>query len=229
MKTLAIIPARSGSKGIKDKNIKILGTKPLLAYSIHAAKQSCLFDEIMVSTDCAKYAEIAKQYGANVPFLRSKKNSGDNAKSIDCILEVLQSYKDRGRYFDILIFLQPTSPFRDSNDIRNAFDFFMQHNLQDLCSIHKVQTNPLLLRKLGKNNQLEKILHTNSTRRRQDVEQLYKVNGAIYINKIKTITESTSLNDNPLGFEIAPLNGLDIDTQQDWDIAVQSLSKKSFD
>ena len=87
---LALIPARSGSKGLKDKNIRLLNGKPLLAYSIEAAKESGLFDEIMVSTDSQRYAEIAKQWGANVPFLRTGETSGDTASSWDVVKEVIK-------------------------------------------------------------------------------------------------------------------------------------------
>ena len=92
MQNIAIITARSGSKGLKNKNIKELCGKPLLVYSIEAAKASGLFDEIMVSTDSKKYADIARSYGANVPFLRSEANSGDKASSWDVVQEVLERY-----------------------------------------------------------------------------------------------------------------------------------------
>ena len=92
MKNIAIIPARSGSKGLKDKNIKNLCGKPLLSYSIRAAEESKVFDEIMVSTDSERYAAIAKDYGASVPFLRSNATSSDTASSWDTVLEVLDNY-----------------------------------------------------------------------------------------------------------------------------------------
>jgi len=117
MKNIAIIPARSGSKGLKDKNIKPLLDIPLLAYSIRAAKDSALFDEIMVSTDSDDYAQIAKDYGASVPFLRSAKTSSDTAGSWDVVTEVLSQYQTSGRYFDTICLLQPTSPLRIASDI----------------------------------------------------------------------------------------------------------------
>ncbi len=224
MRNLAIIPARSQSKGIKDKNIKILGHQPLLAYSIQSALQSCIFEEVMVSTDCENYAKIARAYGAHVPFLRSAQNSTDHSKSIDCILEVLECYSNQKRFFDHIVFLQPTSPFRDARDIKNAFDLFVQENYQALCSVHKIQTNPFLLRSMDAKHMLQPLLSSSSTRRRQDVPQYYQVNGAIYINAIKTITPQTSLNDNPIGFEITPHHGLDIDTPQDFALAEQLLA-----
>ena len=100
MKNLAIIPARSGSKGLKDKNIKLLNGNPLMAYSIEAALESGKFDEVMVSTDSAKYADIAKEFGAMVPFLRGERTSGDTASSWDTVKEVLSCYEELGKKFD---------------------------------------------------------------------------------------------------------------------------------
>ena len=96
MKNLAIIPARSGSKGLKDKNIKLLNGKPLMAYTIEAAIQSKMFDEVMVSTDSEEYADIAKKYGAKVPFMRSSELSNDTASSWDVVRDVLHKYKKDG-------------------------------------------------------------------------------------------------------------------------------------
>ena len=120
MRNIAIIPARSGSKGIKDKNIKLLNGKPLLAYSIEAAIKSKCFDTVFVSTDSIKYAEIAKQYGAEVPFLRSKKNSKDKSSAWDAVYETLLNYKNMGMNFDSFMYLQPTSPLRTEKNIKEA-------------------------------------------------------------------------------------------------------------
>ena len=122
MKNLAIIPARSGSKGLVDKNIKLLDGKPLIAYSIEAALQSGVFDMVMVSTDSEKYAEIAWNYGAQVPFLRSAETSSDTASSWDAVAEVIENYRKLGTVFDTFMLLQPTSPLRTAQNIREAYD-----------------------------------------------------------------------------------------------------------
>jgi len=112
MKNIAIIPARSGSKGLPDKNIRLLCGKPLLAYSIEAALQSDMFDVVHVSTDSIQYAEIAKKFGADVPFLRSTETSSDSASSWDVVKEVIEKYQKVGKCFDTFMLLQPTSqPF----------------------------------------------------------------------------------------------------------------------
>ena len=124
MSNIAIIPARSGSKGLKDKNIKELCGKPLFAYSIEAALKSSCFDEVMVSTDSEKYAEIARRYGASVPFLRSVSTSSDIASSWDMVDEVLAGYRDLGREFETFCLLQPTSPLRTAKDIIAAYKLY---------------------------------------------------------------------------------------------------------
>ena len=107
---IAIIPARSGSKGLKDKNIKNLLGKPVMAYSIEAALKSGQFSTVMVSTDSEQYAKIALEYGAEVPFFRSKTTSSDTASSWDAVLEVLSEYEKLGQRFSTFCLLQPTSP-----------------------------------------------------------------------------------------------------------------------
>ena len=122
MKTLGVITARSGSKGIRDKNIRNLDGKPLIAYTIESARNSIYIDEVMVSTDSENYADISRKFGASVPFLRSEKNSTDTAKSVDVLLEVLDEYKKVGQEFDNVVLLQPTSPLRTYKSINSAFD-----------------------------------------------------------------------------------------------------------
>jgi CMP-N,N'-diacetyllegionaminic acid synthase len=131
-KIIAIIPARSGSKGLKDKNIKELKGKPLIAYTIEAAKKSEIFDRIIVSTDSEKYAEISKKYEAEVPFLRSNENSGDKAGSWEVVKEVLSKLDEK---YDIVILLQPTSPLRTSQNIKEAIDLFFEKNADTLFSV----------------------------------------------------------------------------------------------
>ena len=114
---LAIIPARSGSKGVIDKNIRELNGKPLMEYSIEVAMKSKCFDEVMVSTDSEKYADIARRCGAKVPFLRSTENSSEWATSWGVVREVLNRYREQGILFEMVTLLQPTSPLRTANDI----------------------------------------------------------------------------------------------------------------
>ena len=143
MKNLAIIPARSGSKGLPDKNIKNLCGKPLIAHTIAAANDSGCFDEVMVSTDSEKYAGIARQWGASVPFLRSEATSTDQASSWDMVEEVLCNYEKAGRYFDTFCLLQPTSPLRTSEDIRGAYRLFEDKASFAVVSVCEAEHSPL--------------------------------------------------------------------------------------
>ena len=135
MKTLGVIPARSGSKEVKDKNIRLLNGKPMIAYTIENALQSQYIDEVMVSTNSNQYAEIAKAYGADVPFLRSERNSTDVANSLDVVFEVLDEYKKLGKYFDNIVVLQVTSPLRTFRNIDEAFHIFFEKEADSVVSV----------------------------------------------------------------------------------------------
>ena len=127
MRNIAVIPARSGSKGLKDKNIKELCGKPLLAYSVEAALKTGIFDRVHVSTDSTVYQQIAVKYGADVPFLRSSEMSSDIASTWDAMRYVLSEYQNIGEKFDTITVLQPTSPLRKDEDILGAYELFKKN------------------------------------------------------------------------------------------------------
>ena len=135
MRNIAVIAARSGSKGLKDKNIKLLNGKPLMAYSIEAAKMSGCFDCIHVSTDSEEYARIAKEYGAEVPFLRDEELASDSADCWDAVRAVLHKYEQRGKYFERVMLLQPTSPLRNAEDIQNSFSLMRQKKSEAVIGV----------------------------------------------------------------------------------------------
>ncbi len=215
MKILAYIPARSGSKGVKDKNVKNFKGLPLMAHTILNALNAKLFDEVMVSTDSEAYRKIALEYGAKAPFLRSEKNSSDTAPTISGLLETLENYSQLNKRFCHVMILQPTSPLRDTQDILKAWECYEKNHFQSLASVHKIETNPFLLRIL-KNDHLSSLLKDNSTIRRQDLPIFYQVNGAIYISKVSELDEKTSLNDSVIGHEIEISHALDIDNLKDF-------------
>ena len=144
MKRIAVIPARSGSKGLKDKNIKDLNGKPLIAYSIEAAIKSERFDKVFVSTDSQKYADIATKYGADASFLRSERNSGDTAGSWDVVREVIDTLKTKGEEYDEVMLLQATSPLRTTEDIINAIDLLHERNARAVVSLTECDHSPIL-------------------------------------------------------------------------------------
>lgn len=227
MKNLAVIPARSGSKGLPDKNIKLLNNKPLLGYAVEAAIESGMFDEVMVSTDSDKYAEIAKKCGAKVPFLRSKEMSGDTAGSWDTVKEVLSKYKELGKEFDTVCLLQPTSPLRSSEDIIASYDVFEQKASVAVVSVCEMEHSPLWSNTLPQDGSLADFIRDKSGSRRQDYDTYYRLNGAIYIVDVKALLESTDLfRCGSYAYVMPQERSVDIDTQQDFDLASFYLSKQ---
>ena len=170
MSNLAIIPARSGSKGIKNKNIYPLDGKPMLAYTIENTLRSRYVDEVMVSTDSTIYASIAKAYGAKVPFLRSAGTSTDTAKSMDVIFEVLERYDRIGHHFDNVVFLQPTSPLRTCRNIDDAFELFKEKNADSVVSVCECEYSPLLSNTLPADFNLSGFIKSGNDLRRQELK-----------------------------------------------------------
>ena len=226
-KVLALIPARGGSKGIKDKNIYPLCGKPLIAYSIDSAKRSKYIDEIVVSTDSIKIAEVAKNYGAYVPFLRPVELASDTAKSIDAIVHAIKWLEDRNEKFDIFVLLQPTSPLRTVEDLDGALEKFVDNGEKSLVAVSLVSDNPILIRTINADGTMEKLLDLQSTVRRQDMKNYYRVNGSIYINKVSEINADTSLNDNEIPYIVKPENAIDIDEKKDLVLAEWYLGQKN--
>lgn len=226
MRNIAIIPARSGSKGLKDKNIKMMNGKPLLAYSISAAKAAGVFDEIMLSTDSQKYADIAIKYGASVPFLRSEKNSSDTAGSWDMVLEVLNNYKDLGREFDTVCLLQPTSPLRIGKDISDAYADFHKSEVDALTSVCEVDHSPLWAMTFGEDRMLTEYKKHSSNAPRQKLATYYRINGAIYIRKIEYGKTGAELIDaKEIAFIMDKRRSVDIDDEFDFAIGEYLMNK----
>ena len=227
MKNIAIIPARCGSKGLANKNIKLINQKPLIAYSIEAAKQSNLFEEVMLSTDSVEYAEIAKQYGANVPFLRSQETSGDTAGSWDVVAEVLDMYRERGSIFDTVCLLQPTSPLRGQSDIVKAYNLYKSKNADSITSVCEMDHSPLWSMPLPESLSLKDYREgQKNNSRRQDLDQYYRINGAIYIRDIKYELNNIQLINNcEYAYIMDRRNSIDIDTLEDFELAEFWMSK----
>lgn len=182
MRNLALIPARSGSKGLPDKNIRLLCGKPLMSYSIEAALKSAMFDTVHVSTDSVEYAQIARSYGAAVPFLRSKENSSDTASSWDVLLEVKNNYSKQGIEFDNIMLLQPTSPLRTSEDIVAAFKMMEDKRANSIVSVCEADYPPQWYNTLPLDCSMTDFIRDDADKkRRQDADVFYRINGAIYL------------------------------------------------
>lgn len=220
MKNLAIVPARSGSKGVKDKNIRDLCGKPLMAYSIEAALNSGMFDEVMVSTDSVKYAEIARQHGASVPFLRSKITSSDTASSWDMVDEVLQNYSVLGKEFDTFCLLQPTSPLRTSEDIIAAYNLYQEKAYFAVVSVCEAEHSPLWCGHLPKSCEFNNFVQQEQLKQRQTGEKFYRLNGAIYIVNIHEFANERYLyRKGSFAYIMSQDKSIDIDTEIDFTLA----------
>lgn len=223
-KILAFIPARAGSKGIKDKNIVDLAGKPLIYYTINAAKKSKYIDKVIVSTDGEKIANVAKEYGADIPFFRPKDLAKDNSNVITSIIYTVKELKKIGQEYDILILLQPTSPFRNEIHIDEALEMLINNNLPSLLSVCEIDKNPTLIRSIDKNKKIKPIIESNISLRQQ-MDKYYILNGAIYINYIKDIKEDKYLKDNEYGYIMDKYYSLDIDEPIDLEIANLYINK----
>lgn len=218
---LAIIPARSGSKGLKDKNIKELNGKPLIAYAILEAQKTNIFDAIHVSTDSEKYAEIAKKWGADEPFLRSAEFAADDATTWDAVKYVLSEYSKRGQSFDTVTVLQPTSPLRTAHDIKNAFQFFEDKKANMISSVCKMDHSPLWSNTLPEDLSMTEFEDEQLTYLpRQALPIYYRENGAIYILKVAHLLSATNIyKDKCFAYIMDQLHSVDIDCELDFWIA----------
>lgn len=220
MKNIAIIPARSGSKGLKDKNIKELCGKPMIAYSIEAAIQSEIFDCVHVSTDSEEYATIAKMYGADVPFLRAKEYAADVASTWDTVKHVLTKYEENGRKFDVVTVLQPTSPLRTSEDICGAYHTFCEKSALSVISVCEMEHSPVLCNVLGEDLSLNNFIDMERMKRRQEIETYYRINGGIYMIDVKVLEDMNELyGTKSYAYVMEKNKSVDIDCEWDFKMA----------
>jgi len=231
LKKIAIITARGGSKRIPRKNIKPFLGKPIIAYSIEIALESGLFDEVMVSTDDNEIADISKEYGANVPFYRSEKNSDDFSTTPDVILEVLDSYKELGFNFEIGCCIYPTAPLISIKNIKTSMNRLMKNSLD--CVFPALQFSyPIQRALLIDKNEKIKMLNPNYYRTRsQDLDVFYHDAGQFYwFNTSKFLQKRKLWTDNCEIIKISELEAQDIDNDTDWAIAeikYKLLNKKN--
>lgn len=222
---LALIPARGGSKGIPGKNVKEFNGRPLIAYTIAAARRSRYVDSVVVTTDDGGIAAVAREYGAEAPFLRPAELAADTSKTIDAVVHAVGAMEGLGRPHDVVALLQPTSPLRRAEEIDGAVEAFFSHGCLGLASVSEVSESPVLTRRLDRSGVLHPILPLPSTVRRQDMPRFWHVDGAIYINRADDLTPETSLNDNPIGYVMPKLRSSDIDSIEDFLRAEEIMSE----
>ena len=225
-KILAVIPARGGSKGIPKKNIIDLLGKPLLYYSIRSAKKSKYIDKVIVSTNDLEIAEVAKNLGADVPFLRPEDISGDKSKSIDAFIHAIKELEKLEGKYDYILLLQNTSPLRQSWHIDEAIEKLIESGERSLVSVSEVTEHPCIMRTLNEKNETINLMNMSGDMRRQDFPPIYIVNGAIYIQKNdEYLNLDTNLNGGKLAYVMAREYSVDIDEYLDLDIATHYLKK----
>lgn len=230
MTKLAIIPARGASKRILKKNIKSFLGKPIIAYSIESAIESSLFDEIMVSTDDAEIAEIAKQYGATVPFFRSAKNSDDYATTIDVVEEVIEDYKKRGSVFKYTCCIYPCAPFITPKKLKESFSKLEEKQYDCVFPIVRFGFPIQRAVKVNQVDRIEMFQPEYMQTRSQDLETSYHDVGQFYFfNTDKIIKESSLWTKNTGFIELTELESQDIDNHSDWvlaEIKYKMINKK---
>jgi N-acylneuraminate cytidylyltransferase/CMP-N,N'-diacetyllegionaminic acid synthase len=230
LEVLAIIPARGGSKGVPKKNIKSILDKPLIAYTIEAAKKSKYITRVIVSTDDNEIADVSRQYGAEVPFLRPNELATDSSPTNDAILHVVDElHKVEGYRPKIICLLQCTSPLRDYNDIDETINKMLSTKSDAAVSICEVECNPYWTNVL-ENEKLKYFLEEGKNiTRRQDLPPIYRINGAVYAVNTEVFLEQKTLEpENITGYIMDGNKSVDIDTAIDFKMA-ELLLKEKYD
>lgn len=224
MGSIAIITARGGSKRIPRKNVKLFCGKPIITYSIEAALQSGLFEEVMVSTEDEEIARIAREAGAQVPFMRSSESAGDYASTDDVLLEVLAAYKERGREFDSFCCLYPTAPFVTAEKLRTAMGLL--DKADSVMPVVPFSFPPQRCMVLNGEGELRMKWPERAKTRSQDLEPYYHDCGQFYCCKTAPFLEyKTTDLPHMVPMIMSELEVQDIDNPDDWEIAELKYQK----
>ncbi|WP_431163723.1 cytidylyltransferase domain-containing protein [Flagellimonas beolgyonensis] len=215
---LVVIPARAGSKGIPGKNIKLLGDKPLIAHSIEIAKAIVPMEDICVSTDGIDIKQVAEQFGISVPFIRPSSLASDTAGTYEVLLHALNYFESKGKEYNIVVLLQPTSPFRKLTHVKEALAIY-EEEIDMVVSVKETKSNPYYNLFEEKGGFLEKSKKGDFSGR-QEIPKVYEYNGAIYI------INANALKEKPIGkftkikkYVMDELSSMDLDEMLDWRIS----------
>lgn len=226
MSTIAIIPARGGSKGLPRKNIRPLAGKPLIAHSIEVARNCNNIDRVIVTTDDKEIADISREYGAEVPFIRPEHLAGDEATTIDVLKHAIDFLEKEPSKVSHIILLQPTSPLRSTDDVTKALEiYFQQNNQEAVISVCEAQTHPYLLKKIT-NQCIVDFIEKPVVTRRQDFPNVYELNGAIYICPKENIENGYIYKDKAIPFIMNRESSVDIDDEVDFLLAEAIMRKR---
>ena len=216
MEILAIIPARGGSKGLPGKNILPLAGKPLIVWSIEAARESKYIDKCIVSTDDDKISNIVKKYDGEIPFKRPAHLATDESTTFDVLEHGINFFKNQSVEFDYLVLLEPTSPLRDSNDIDTAINLLHDNRSKadSIVGVSKVEeTHPVFDVKINKDGLIQPYMSESfKVFRRQEIEELYFFEGSVYVSDIQVLLKEKSFyHDRTLPFVVPRWKSLEID------------------
>lgn len=232
MRTLFIIPARGGSKGIPHKNVKLLRGKPLIAYTLEVARAVADDDDICVSTDDEIIAETVRLYGLDVPFLRPTELATDTSGSYEVIRHAIEFYERQGKYYDAVVLLQPTSPFRKSEHVIEAMRMFEENrDLEMVVSVKSAESNPYYdCYEEDENGFLRISKGDGRIERRQDAPAVWKYNGAIYVMSVDALkTRHLSALTKIRPYVMEDIYSVDLDTMLDWQIAELLMKERLVD
>ncbi len=225
-KVLAVIPARGGSKGVKRKNIRVTGGKPLIAWAISEAKKSKLIDRLICSSDDQQIIETAQEWGCDVPFVRPKELATDNVQANDVVIHSLEMLPEK---YDIVVLLQPTSPLMLAEDIDGSIQKCIEHNASACVSMSITEKHPYLMYDLNDDGSLRQFVADASIklRQRQDLPKVFMINGAIWVAKSQWFMKVKDfISAETIGYEMPQTRSLDIDTEMDLLISDVLLSKR---
>ena len=229
---VALIPARSGSKRVPDKNIRPLAGHPLIAYSIAAALQSKIFKAVIVSTDSQRYADIARHYGAEVPFLRPAKIAGDTSPDIEWVEHTLTQLRNNGQDYEAFSILRPTSPFRLPETIRRAWkDFLAAEGVDSLRAVEKCQQHPGKMW-IVRGSRMMPLLPMGPAQQPwhssqyPSLPEVYVQNASLEIARTGVIFEDKTIAGNVLmPFFTRDSEGFDVNSEYDWQLAEHMVEK----
>jgi len=228
-KLLAIIPARSGSKRLPNKNILPLHGKPLIQWSIDAAINSSFIDAVVVSTDSIEIADIAEKGGARVPFIRPAELSSDESTSIDVVLHAINELGSRGEYFNYVMLLQPTSPLRTEKHIDESVQLLLSKGAKAVVSVCRI-THPIeWIGEIQDDLSMDAFIkNIEPARRAQDFPDRYSLNGSIYLVSVPEFVKykKFAIDQGCFAYKMEPESSVDIDEQLDFEVCEMIMSKE---
>ncbi len=211
---VAIIPARGGSKGIPRKNIKLLAGKPLIAWTIEEAKKSKYIDRLILSSEDKEIINIAKKWGCEVPFVRPKELSEDDTDAVEPVIHAINALPEK---YDYVCLLQPTSPLRKVDDIDGCIEKCILNNAASCVSVTEVVKHPYWMYEINAEEKLTALFPDKFVSRRQDLQKIYALNGAIYISRTRELLEKKKfVTSETVGYVMEKTNSIDIDDEIDF-------------